>query len=271
MELTQYETERSSVEVARRLPSRSLAPFLGRALEGWTQNRGQASTLREVPFPGIPLILNLGPAWIIDGERIDSFVAGMHDRAALVTGEPRFSVMELRLSPLGAGRLLRVPMRELTNKTVPLEELLLGADELTERLRDTHSWDRRFDLVEAFLARRLAQSEEPTPGVAWAWRRLLASGGRETIGALVRELGWSRRRLVARFREEIGLAPKAAARVIRFDRAVAELRAGSPLPDVAHACGYFDQAHFSREFRELAGITPTTFIGASAPTGATSA
>jgi AraC-like DNA-binding protein len=268
VELTRHETDAATVEVARRTPCRELGPFLGRALEGWTQTRGTAVHLREVPFPGLPLILNLGPRWEVDGEPLDSFVAGLHERPAFVAGEPSYSCVELRLSPLGARRLFGLPLHELANTTVALEDVLPGAAELTERLRESSSWATRLDLVEAFVLRRLAASDAPHAGVAWAWRSLVTSGGRAGVGTLAAELGWSRRRLVARFREEIGLAPKAAARVIRFDRAIARLRSGSPFADVASACGYYDQAHLNREFRELAWMTPGEFRSASAPTGA---
>jgi len=98
------------------------------------------------------------------------------------------------------------------------------------------------------------------------------TGGRASINALATEPGWSHRRLIARFREQIGLAPKAAARVLRFDRAVTALRSSSGgLAEIALDCGYFDQAHFNRDFRELAGTTPTAFLESSRESGAVAA
>ena len=89
------------------------------------------------------------------------------------------------------------------------------------------------------------------------------------IGSLGAELGWSPHRLIARFREHVGLSPKTAARVIRFDRAVASLRSGtSRIAEVAAACGYADQAHLSREFRELGDISPGNFLQDVAPEAA---
>jgi transcriptional regulator GlxA family with amidase domain len=68
--------------------------------------------------------------------------------------------------------------------------------------------------------------------------------------------------LIDRFRDHIGLPPKAAARVIRLDRAVSALRSGTPrVADVAAVCGYADQAHLGRELRELGGITPGQLVG----------
>jgi AraC-like DNA-binding protein len=74
------------------------------------------------------------------------------------------------------------------------------------------------------------------------------------------------RRFGTRFRTEIGLAPKEAARVVRFDRARRLLQrrvaaAGPPeLAALAAACGYYDQAHLAREFRALAGCPPSRWL-----------
>jgi AraC-like DNA-binding protein len=273
-----YETEVATWEVARRPTQPALQPYLLAAPEGWTQTRGGAMHLREVPFPGVPLIFNLGEPWQIavgaDRDAVagtfDSFLAGLHTRPAFVRGSADSACIELRLTPLGMHRLLGVPMAELANRTLALGELLPGAHDLTGRLRDAASWSQRFDLVEEFLARRLADSTSPLPALEWSWEQLRRTGGRAPIGNLAGELGWSHRRLIARFHEQIGLAPKTLARVIRFDRAVSSLRArGTPsLAEIACDCGYFDQAHMNRDFRELAGMTPVAFVAAELDSGA---
>jgi AraC-like DNA-binding protein len=73
------------------------------------------------------------------------------------------------------------------------------------------------------------------------------------------EVGWSRRHLGARFREAVGLPPKALGRLIRVEHAAQRVRAGDPLADIAYEVGYADQSHFTRDFRELVGCTPTQF------------
>ena len=69
-------------------------------------------------------------------------------------------------------------------------------------------------------------------------------------------MGWSRRHFAARWRRDVGMGPKAVARILRFQRALRLLREGRPLADVAYDCGFADQPHLNREFRALGGSTP---------------
>jgi AraC-like DNA-binding protein len=264
VEVERHETPDERWEVARRVPLSPLRSLLGQTLDGWSREGAADATFYELPFPGVPLILNLDEPWTLDGtERHDSFLAGLHTQPTLVAGGRSYACVELRLTPLGAQRLLGQAMHELAGRTLALENLLPGIGPLTTRLRETRSWPQRFDLVETYLLRRLDTAPTPPPGVEWAWRELLRSGGRLPIRALAAELEWSPRRLIARFREYVGLTPKTAARVIRFDRAVALLReARTPLAEVAAECGYSDQAHLTREFRELAAAPPTRLFTA---------
>jgi AraC-like DNA-binding protein len=273
MRVERHETEASSWEIARRDPPPELRSVVVGSVEGWRQTRGAAPELREVPFPGVPLILNLGPPWEIDGRRINSFVAGLGTSPSHVAGDPTWACVELRLTPHGAHRLFGVPMSELTNQSVELETLLPEARELEERMREAQSWAARFDLVDSFLSRRLTGSRPVRPEVEWSWHHLYATGGRAPIGAMATEVGWSHRRLISRFREQIGLTPKLLARVIRFDRATTALRAhdARDLAEVAYACGYADQAHLNREFRQLAGITPKRYRDSLRASGAVAA
>jgi len=253
------------MEIARHVPSPLLRPFLLGGIEGWAQTNGTMSKLREVPFPGIPLIFCLETAWRIEGpETVDdeeSFVAGLHLAPTLVQPTAAaWACIELRLTPVAAHRILGVSMHELTNRTVAVADVLPEAREVSSRLREASSWADRFALVEDFLLRRLSRTEAPARQVEWSWHELRRSAGRAPIGDLAADLGWSHRRLIARYRQQIGLAPKAVARVMRFSSAVEALRSPSrELANVAYDCGYFDQPHLNREFRALSGTTPTAF------------
>jgi AraC-like DNA-binding protein len=161
---------------------------------------------------------------------------------------------------MGARMLLGVPLREVGRRVVALDALLPEAD--VARLRAADTWDERFAQLDALLLRRLKTAPSPRPDVAYAWSRLLATDGAVSVAQLCAELGCSRRHLSARFGDEVGLGPKAVARILRFRRATALLddrRRAPTLADVAAISGFADQAHLTREFRAMAGVTPGAF------------
>jgi transcriptional regulator GlxA family with amidase domain len=116
--------------------------------------------------------------------------------------------------------------------------------------------------------RRLDRGPRPSPEVGWAWERLVASGGAVPIGRLAKEVGWSHRHLIVRFRQQVGLGPKTAARLVRFDgvcRHLDQARGRLDWGRVAAEAGYADQAHLIREFRQFTGTTPTEFLARMPP------
>jgi AraC-like DNA-binding protein len=245
--------------IARRRPHPALAPHV-RALAGWYERSDGPLRRHELPGGRVVLVVSFGPTLDIDGRRFTSFVAGLHDEPVLTEHAGLGHGIQAYLSPLGARRLLGMPMGELTREVVGLEDLVgPAAGELAEGLATAPTWAARFDLFERAIAERVLAAPPVQPELEWAWDRLLESDGAAPVGALAHELGWSRRHLAARFREEVGMTPKALARLLRFERAVERLRAGADLADVALDSGYYDQAHFNRDFRAFAGATPTEF------------
>lgn len=108
----------------------------------------------------------------------------------------------------------------------------------------------------AALVEKLRTNRPVDPEVAFVWRRLVAGGGHRRIGDLAAEAGWSRKRLWSRFTAQIGVTPKRAAMLVRLTPAIEAILAGTAVADVATRCGYSDQAHLTRDLRELAGFTP---------------
>jgi AraC-like DNA-binding protein len=223
----------------------------------------------QVPHPNITVIINLGaplavhaPALTDAGATFGSFTAGLFNTSAVTANTGDSSGIELKLTPLGAWQLLGVRMAELHNQVITLHDLLgAAAPRLEERLRNTADWDDRFDLIDALLTRQLAQRTPPSE-VQWAWSRICGAPSEASVAALTTALQWSRRRLADAFREHVGMTPKTLARVVRFDRVVHAARTGAPVrwSAVAFECGYADQAHLVREFREFSGMTPTEFL-----------
>ena len=236
--------------------------------EGYAERTPAPVTFRELPCTFVPIIIDLDAGWTVahrqhagrEPLRLGSFVAGVTDGPVLVSHGGSARCLQVDLTPLGARRLIGMPMSELANLSVPIEDVLgRFGRELVQRVGEAPDWPTRFALVDAAIRARLADTAPVDAGVAWSLGQITASGGTAVIGDLADELGWSHRRLIARYRDVVGLPPKLVARIVRFER-LAELLAANPTADwavTAATCGYFDQAHLAREVRELAGITPT--------------
>jgi AraC-like DNA-binding protein len=216
-------------------------------------------------------------------------LSGLQQSEALIAHDGFQEGVAIELSPLGCRTLFGLPARALWDTSVELDEVVgaVGA-ELADRIQSTDDWEQRFAACDDVLIRllhagpspRVVRREvDPTLGAAWA--RLVATGGRLAVGDLAEEVGWSRQHLRARFVDELGLTPKVAARVIRFERARRLLLAGGPfgavdapgeapigevgLADIAAHCGYTDQSHLTREFVALVGCPPGRLLAEELP------
>ena len=270
-------------EAVRVRPAAALRPFIA-WYSGYRQAGVEPAVHRGMPSPWLTLIFTLDEPLTVAAHpdpaqhpgTFDTLAGGLHTSPAVVTHDGWQSGIQVALSPLGARPLLGLPAGELAGVDVPGSAVIGAlAGEVRERLRAAPSWPDRFAVVDDVLTAQLvrhrdrggAVAREVSPEVGLAWRELLRSGGQARIGGLTRETGWSARHLQGRLRTETGLTPKAAARVIRFDRARRlMLRGGQDRPgglvlaDLAAECGFYDQAHLDREFRALAGCSPSRWL-----------
>ncbi len=194
-----------------------------------------------------------------------SFAAGLSQGPTSTTHAGTQHCIEVRFTPLGSYRLFGLAMNELSDRVVGLDDLLgRSGPELVDRLAAASDWAERFDVLDRVFTRAAAEGPEPDDEVAYTWNRLQSTSGSEPIGAILSEIGWSRGRLAQRFSAQAGLTPKAAAKVLRFRRAADLLTQPGhrSLASIALTCGYYDQAHFNRDFRALAGCSPTAWIAA---------
>ena len=249
---------------------------------GYRQRGIPPARHRGLPSPYLTLIFTLDEPLRIEAHpdpgqppgEFRALLGGLHSAPALIRHEGAQSGLQLALRPPGVRALLGLPAGELADTDVHAETVL-GAvcAELRDRILTATSWPERFAILDEILLRQLITGGEAAPvapEVLWAWRQLLRAGGAVRVGDLAAATGWSSRHLASRFRAEIGLTPKAAARVIRFDRAKqalisrvrtpADQDGGYQLADLAADTGYFDQAHLAREFRSLAGVPPSQWL-----------
>ena len=260
-----------------RAPHPGLADVVDGTYCGYEEDATAPFRRREAATGRVALIINLGaPLDVVEmthssssGARLTSFVAGLHDGYAVTEHRGNQRGIQVDLTPIGAGRLLGAP-HEVANECIPLDDLVgRAAHELVERLAATDDWAERFALVDRALLDRLTEAPDVDPAVSWAWHQLDRSHGRVPVGVLAEEIGWSRRHFGVRFRHAVGLAPKPTGRVLRFRRAAALLDRGPTrsIADLAAACGYADHSHLVREFRALAGCTPSQYVADRLPDG----
>jgi AraC-like DNA-binding protein len=274
VQMLEVDPAQSVSESVRALPADSLRPYVA-WYSGYRQEGVQPSRHRGLPSPHLTLVVTLDDPLTVAAHpdarqapgQYETLLGGLHTIPALITHEGRQSGIQVGLNPLGARALLGLPAGELAGIDVHAGEVLgRVAAEVQERVRGAAGWAERFAIVDEVLMRLLSADLGPPPAVVQAWRSLLEAGGATTVRQLAREVGWSSRHLQQRFREEVGLTPKSAGRVIRFDiarrrlqnqAARGELRS---LADLAVECGYFDQAHLARDFRDLAGAPPSQWL-----------
>ncbi|WP_432101491.1 helix-turn-helix domain-containing protein [Streptomyces sp. WAC 04229] len=183
-------------------------------------------------------------------------VAGPDTRAHLTEGTPA-PWAGVRFPPGTAPALLGVPARELRDRRVDLTDLWPAARARRLAARVNAAADPASGLEAAALS-RAAEAEPPDPLL----RRIVAAldAGRP-VADTADELGIGARLLHRRSLAAFGYGPKTLARVLRLQRALALARAGTPLAETAARTGFADQAHLTRDVRELAGVTPGELLG----------
>ena len=225
--------------------------------------RDRAADLVDLPFvphPAVTVFIDFGDGLLVDeagGQELrGSFAVGLAPRG--VRGRSRgIDCLQVRMSPVVAYAALGASP-EIGGTVAALDDLWgRDAERFQERLRAAGSWDERFAVAEAALARRQEAGRAVDPEVSFAWRLMVRNHGRVRVEELAAEAGWSRKRLWSRFRSQIGLTPKRAAQLVRFDHAAHRLAAGHGAALVAADSGYADQSHLHHDVMTFAGMTPT--------------
>lgn len=235
----------------------------GVVMAGFVDRENEVLEVAQIPPPAITMVFDLGDhSFVVEdghGRRQDErLVAGLAPQGMRGLGVSRnFECLQIRLSPAVAHAVLGASS-ELGGTLVSLDELW-GRDAVRtqERLREAATWDERFAIAEAALIRRLARGRGIDPEIALSWERMMTGHGRVRVERLADEVGWSRKRLWSRFRDQVGLTPKRAAQLIRFDDAAHLLAAGHSAARVAAESGYSDQSHLHRDVVAFSGMTPT--------------
>ena len=237
----------------------------------WQRETGEPHRSRALPRGAATVIIDVSGRqrvdfYAADGRtRLDvpaAFIAGAGTASYVTRIDAAQAVVTIHFRPAGALPFLGVPLGELENSCVGLDGLWgrHGAA-LHERLVATPSPPDRISLVESFLLHRLGFHDlEPHRGVR-AVLGAMAHDPSMRVSEAQTMTGLSPRKLAAAFRAEVGLAPKSYQRVRRLQAALSRLDAGTAHgAAIAADLGYFDQAHFVREFRSFTSMSPTEYV-----------
>ncbi|MFG1941575.1 helix-turn-helix domain-containing protein [Nonomuraea sp. NPDC048826] len=227
------------------------------------------------PMPSAHLMVNLGepvrlwdadpsvpPATITGG-----WLMGVWTRRFLIEYPAAVRVVGVHFKPWGLSPFVDVPATALRNRWVPVDAVdavwQLSLDRMRDRAGALASPAETLRIVEEELRSRLA--EAPSRGldlVRHVGGQLAAAWGALPVGALADAAGVSGNHLATLFKSHVGVTPKRVARIYRFARLILSVDAPRPVdwPALAQAVGFADQAHFSREFKEFTGHTPTEYL-----------
>jgi AraC-like DNA-binding protein len=227
-----------------------------------------------LPSSAVDLIISLGrPIDVIQmpnsnqrARALTTLVSGLQDAPAVVRQGADVFGLHVFIKPLGVRAILGVASAEISSLVLNLSDIWGNrAGDLIEMLLAADTWRRRFAILDqAFLSK--LNPTNPQPEIAWAWRTLENNHGSVPVQRLADEIGWSRQHFTEQFRDAIGVTPKSAARVFRFESACRLIMDEQPsLAHVAASCGYFDQAHMTREWNALAGCSPRAWVARELP------
>lgn len=224
------------------------------------------------PMPSAHLFLHLGdPVRLWDSDPsvppvvfTDGWFMGVWTRRFLFEYPARVRLVGVHFKPWGMSPFAGMPAAELSDRWAPVDAIWRGFGErMRDRVGDGASADATLRVLEEELRARLA--EAPRRGLELVRRtgtRLETSYGRTPVGVLADAAGVSGNHLAHLFKAHVGVTPKRVARIYRFARLIVSVDALQPVDwsELAQTAGYFDHAHFSREFKDFTGHTPTDYL-----------
>lgn len=231
----------------------------------WTMEDSSGAVQRIVPDGHPALILNLlTPFESFHHGRWSAqpvcFFAGQTTGPLLIRSRGPARILGVGFLPDGATGLLGVPIDELTDWIVPLDELSPRLWRELERVREPGPLMLQLARLEQVLHRFAVSEHSEDRLVSHAVGQIIGTAGRLDVGTLAGHLGISSRQLERRFRIRVGLAPKLFSRIQRFQSVFHALERGQNWADAALDCGYYDQAHLIRDFRDFAGQAPAALL-----------
>jgi len=245
-------------------PSPALADYI-ECYWTWRGDRMSGREERLIPGGRVELLFNFGAAveWLMDRpdaaglELRGAYLMGQRDRLFFCRPSGRVQLLGVRFRPGCFAAFSPTPLHLLLNSLLPASELLgAGMRILHEQLGGCGDDASRVCLLDDWFGGALAGS--CSAGVGFALEQLRRVEG-ITVEAVCEQVGWGYKRMERAFLKEVGYTPKGYSRLVRFNKAIRQIGGEESLTSVGYACGYYDQAHFIKDFARFAGMTPGQF------------
>jgi AraC-like DNA-binding protein len=193
-------------------------------------------------------------------------ISGVHSESMIISTSELHDMIGVHFRPGGARPFLRMPAGEFADQDVNLDDICpAGARGLRQRLLEQPGAGAKFQVLEAYLLDRAAGRFDRNPAVSYALAEFDNVPHVRTIAAVTARTGLSSKRFIDVFRDEVGVTPKLFCRIRRFQEVLGRVHRRRRVcwADLAVSCGYFDQAHFVRDFQAFSGVNPTEYLGKS--------
>jgi AraC-like DNA-binding protein len=193
-------------------------------------------------------------------------LSGARSNCFTIDSNQQERVAGVQFAPGGAFPFFRMPMSELEDASFDMRDLW-GAEAgwVRERVLTATTPRAMLEVLERCLLEILKAPGRLHPAVIYMAGELNICAGPARVHAVTERIGLSQRRLAQLFHEQVGVSPKTFHRVRRFQHTLQRLRGVRQVDwaDLAVECGYYDQAHLSRDFRQIAGMTPSAYLAAA--------
>ena len=156
-----------------------------------------------------------------------------------------------------------VPMNEMSDRVVDAD-LLWGRNfaHLREHMLEINEVALKFVAAENFLLKHFQNRFTLNPAVEFAVAEIIQSPDQLNLGRVSQKVGYSQKHFISMFKQQVGTTPKAYLKIIRFQKAVAEIeeRRDVNWTNISQDCGFYDQAHFIHDFKFFSGFTPGEYV-----------
>lgn len=191
-----------------------------------------------------------------------AWISGMQRQYISISAANKGMIV-VQFRPAGAYPILHVPINELNDLVVDAS-LVIGEEitDLREKLIEASTVSRKIELLENWLYTRILDQTVPASVIQYAVDRTLLNPTTMSIREIKDKIGYSHKHFIQLFNKYVGLSPKQYQRIVRFNKTLESINQGKSVnwAQLSLDCGYFDQAHFIKEFKSFSGLNPKAYL-----------